>query len=114
MHELGIVVHVIDMVEKAAEENHVHKVMKLDLEVGEVSTIVPDYFRDCYQWAIKKTRYMQECELNLIVVEGKSYCQDCRKTYRTTEYGKACPYCGDYHTYLVSGRDVMIRDIQAV
>ena len=36
MHELGIVVHVIDMVEKAAEENHVHKVMKLDLEVGEV------------------------------------------------------------------------------
>ena len=92
MHELGIVVHVIDMVEKAAEENHVHKVMKLDLEVGEVSTIVPDYFRDCYQWAIKKTRYMQECELNLIVVEGKSYCQDCRKTYRTTEYGKACPY----------------------
>ena len=67
MHELGIVVHVIDMVEKAAEENHVHKVMKLDLEVGEVSTIVPDYFRDCYQWAIKKTRYMQECELNLIV-----------------------------------------------
>ena len=111
MHELGIVVHVIDMVEKAAEENHVHKVMKLDLEVGEVSTIVPDYFRDCYQWAIKKTRYMQECELNLIVVEGKSYCQDCRKTYRTTEYGKACPY---YHTYLVSGRDVMIRDIQAV
>ena len=69
---------------------------------------------DCYQWAIKKTRYMQECELNLIVVEGKSYCQDCRKTYRTTEYGKACPYCGGYHTYLVSGRDVMIRDIQAV
>lgn len=114
MHELGIVVHVIDMVEKAAEENHVHKVMKLDLEVGEVSTIVPDYFRDCYQWAIKKTRYMQECELNLIVVEGKSYCQDCRKTYRTTEYGKACPYCGGYHTYLVSGHDVMIRDIQAV
>lgn len=114
MHELGIVVHVIDMVEKAAEENHVHKVMKLDLEVGEVSTIVPDYFRDCYQWAIKKTRYMQECELNLIVVEGKSYCQDCRKTYRTTEYGKACPYCGGYNTYLVSGRDVMIRDIQAV
>ncbi len=114
MHELGIVVHVIDMVEKAAEENHVHKVMKLDLEVGEVSTIVPDYFRDCYQWAIKKTRYMQECELNLIVVEGKSYCQDCRKTYRTTEYGKACPYCGGYHTCLVSGRDVMIRDIQAV
>ncbi len=114
MHELGIVVHVVDMVEKAASEHHVTKVMELDLEVGEVSTIVPDYFRDCYEWAIKKTTYMQDCKLNLIIIEGKSYCRSCRKTYRTTEYGKACPYCGSYDTYLITGRDVTIRDIKAI
>ncbi|MGI6230838.1 MAG: hydrogenase maturation nickel metallochaperone HypA [Tractidigestivibacter sp.] len=114
MHELGIVVHVIDMVEKAAEENGVSKVLRLDLEVGEVSTIVPDYFRDCYKWAIKRTKYMQECELNMIIVQGISYCRDCKKTYRTTEYGRACPLCGGYNTYLVTGSDVIVRDIQAV
>ena len=114
MHELGIVVLVIDMVEQAARENGVSKVVGLDLEVGEVSTVVPDYFRDCFEWAIKRTDYMRECELNLVVVQGTSYCRDCKRTYRTTEYGKACPYCGGYNTYLVTGRDVTVRDIRVV
>lgn len=114
MHELGIVVHVIDMVEEAARQNNVSKVVRVDLEVGEVSTIVPDYFRDCFKWAIKRTEHMKDCELNMVIVQGTSYCKDCKKTYRTTEYGRACPYCGGYNTYLVTGRDVMIRDIQAV
>ena len=38
MHELGIVVRVIDMVEEAARKNGVSKVVRVDLEVGEVST----------------------------------------------------------------------------
>lgn len=114
MHELGIVMRFIDMVEQAAEENNAEKVVEVTLEVGEVSTIVPSYFKDCYQWAIKKTKYMQECKLNLIVLQGISYCQDCEKTYQTTKYGRECPYCHGGNTYLVSGRDVMIKDIKVV
>lgn len=114
MHELGIVVRVIDMVEEAARKNGVSKVVRVDLEVGEVSTIVPNYFRDCFEWAKLRTEHMQECELNMIIVAGISYCRDCKKTYRTTEYGKACPVCGGHNTYLVTGRDVMVKDIQAV
>ena len=90
------------------------KVVRVDLEVGEVSTIVPSYFRDCFEWAKLRTEHMQECELNMIIVAGISYCRDCKKTYRTTEYGKACPVCGGHNTYLVTGRDVTVKDIQAV
>lgn len=114
MHELGIVVHVIDMVEEAARKNGVSKVARVDLEVGEVSTIVPSYFRDCFEWAKLRTEHMRECELNMIIVAGISYCRDCKKTYRTTEYGKACPVCGGHNTYLVTGRGVMVKDIQAM
>lgn len=114
MHELGIVLHVIDMVEKVAEENHVNKVVELDLEVGEVSTVVPDYFRDCYKWAIRKTKYMQDCKLSIILIQGKSYCRDCRKTYETVKYGRTCPHCGSGNTYLITGRDVSVRDIKAI
>lgn len=114
MHELGIVLRFIDLVEEAAEENNAEKVVEVTLEVGEVSTIVPRYFKEFYQWAIKKTKYMQDCKLNLIVLKGISYCRDCAKTYSTTEYGKSCPYCQSGNTYLVSGREVMIKDIKVV
>ena len=49
MHELGIVKHVIAQVEDAARENGVKKVIKLTLEIGEVSSIVPKYFTDCFE-----------------------------------------------------------------
>ena len=111
MHELGIVAHVIDEVEKVAKENEVEKVVKLTLEVGEVSSVVPDYFTDCFEWAKKKTQFMRECELELIILEGISYCTRCKETYKTTAYGKECPHCGSYETYLVTGNEITIKDI---
>ena len=112
MHELGVVSHVIKEVESVAKENNVQKIISLTLEVGEVSTIVPDLFKDCFEWSKKKSEYMQDCELNLVILEGVTYCQDCGETYGTVKYGKTCPHCGSKNTYLVTGNEVMIKDIQ--
>lgn len=54
MHELGIVLNVIDRVEDIAKENNVKKVTKLTLEIGEVSSIVPSYFRTALSGQRKK------------------------------------------------------------
>ena len=114
MHELGIVVHVIKQIEKIAEENKVNKVVELTLEVGEVSGVVKEYFVDAFNWSIKKTKYMQECKLNYVVIQGITYCEDCGKTYATTKYGKECPYCHSEKTYLVTGKEVSIKDIKVI
>lgn len=112
MHELGVVSHVIKEVEEVAKENNVEKVISLTLEVGEVSTIVPDLFKDCFEWSKKKSECMKDCELHLVIIEGITYCQDCGETYATSKYGKICPHCGSKNTYLVTGNEVIIRDIQ--
>lgn len=111
MHELGIVMQVIDEVTKVAEANHVDRVLRLTLEVGEVSAVVPALFEDCFAWAKKRTEHLKDCELNLIVLEGISYCQDCGETY-ATKHGRTCPHCGSGNTYLVTGNEVTIRDIE--
>ena len=112
MHELGIVMNVVKQVEEVAAANKVQKVTKLNVEVGEVSSVVPDLFIDCFEWAKKKTEYLKECDLHLIILEGISYCRACRKTYKTTEYAKECPYCKGNDTYLVTGNEVNIKDIE--
>ena len=114
MHELGIVVHVIKQIEQLAKEKNVKEVKELTLEVGEVSGVVKQYFVDAFEWAKKRTEYMKECKLNLIIIEAISYCEDCKDTFRTTEFGKTCPKCGGPNTYLVTGRDVSIRDVKVI
>ena len=114
MHELGIVVKVLEQVDEAAAQNNVQKVLGVTMEVGEVSTIVPDLFTDAFNWARKRTRYAQEAGLTMIVIEGRTYCRGCGETYKTTEYGKTCPHCGGTDTYLLTGDQVVIKDISAV
>ena len=42
MHELGIVVKVLDQVDELAAQYEAEKILKVTMEVGEVSTIVPE------------------------------------------------------------------------
>ncbi len=114
MHELGIVFYVINAVEKSCKENNVKEVKSVSLEVGEVSTIVPSYFEECFKWAIKKTEHMKNCTLKIIPIKAITYCKHCEKTYDTVKYGRKCPYCGSYETYLLTGDQCNIKNIEVV
>jgi hydrogenase nickel incorporation protein HypA/HybF len=105
MHELSIVMEVVKQVEKLAKDNNVDKVKSVTVEVGEVSGVVKEYFLDAFKWM---------CELNYITIQAISYCTNCKKTYPTTKYAKECPYCHSDKTYLVSGKDFMIKDIKVI
>ena len=108
MHELGTVFYVIREVEQVVEENHLTKVASVTLEIGEVSGIIPYYLTDCWQWAIQKSQYLKEAELKIV-----TFCEDCKQTYPTVKYAKICPHCKSEHTYLVSGNEYNIKEIEA-
>ena len=63
MHELGIVFHIMDSLESVAKENSLSAISSVTVEVGEVSTVIPDYLTDCWAWAIKKKELLLQCEL---------------------------------------------------
>ena len=113
MHELGTVFYVIQEVEKVVEENHLTQVASVTLEVGEVSGIIPYYLTDCWQWAIQKSQYLKEAELKIETVPAVTFCEDCKQTYPTVKYAKICPYCQSENTYLVTGNEYVIKEIEA-
>ena len=60
MHELGIVFYIIRDVKEAAEANHVDHVSGVVMNIGEVSTDVPEYLTDCWRWAADKEELLKE------------------------------------------------------
>lgn len=112
MHELGVVFYVIDDVEKVAKENNVKRVHSVTLEVGEVSTVIPEYLMDCWNWAVKKHEILADCELRVERIDAVTYCEDCQKNYSTVEHGKICPYCKSENTYLLRGNEFNIKEIE--
>lgn len=113
MHELGIVFHIIKTIEEVAAEQKLTRVSKVVLEVGEVSTVIPEYLEDCWLWARKRSELMLDSELVHETVKAVTYCEDCGKTYETVKYAKICPYCKSENTYLLEGNGVQIKEIEA-
>ena len=115
MHELGIVFHIIKQVDEVAEQNKVKEVRKVTLEIGEVSGVIPSYLEDCWKWAVEhRSKYMKGCALEIISLKAKSFCEDCHEMLDTVQNGKICPKCKKQNTYLVTGDEVSIKDIEVI
>ena len=112
MHELGIVFYIIRDVKQAALEHAVSKISGVVMNIGEVSTIIPDYLQDCWRWAADKEELLKGAELKINTIPAVTYCEDCHAEFGTVAHGKICPHCGSEHTYLLRGNEVEIKEIE--
>lgn len=115
MHELGVVFYIIKDVKQAADEAMAQTVKSVTLQIGEVTTIIPSYLTDCWKWAVHKEEGpIHDAELIVEQIDAVTYCEDCGKQYPTVDFGKTCPHCGSEHTYLLTGNEVNIKQIEVI
>ncbi len=112
MHELGVVFHIMNSLEKTAAENEVTVISKVVLELGEVSTVIESYLQNCWKWAAKKRELFSQAELVVETLPAITYCETCKETYPTVKYGKICPHCNSPDTWLLQGNEFMIKEIE--
>ena len=113
MHELGIVFHISKSVESVAADNDLENVSAVVLELGEVSGVVPDYLTDCWKWAAAKSELMSGSQLKIETLPAVTRCDSCGKDYPTVAHGKTCPHCRSGDTWLLTGNEVNIKEIEA-
>ena len=113
MHELGIVFSILDRLEELAGEENISHIRRVTLEIGEVSSVLPDYLRPCFEWAVKKRPLFGDTTLEIESIHAVTLCRSCNKEYDTVPNGITCPYCGSRETELVTGNEINIKEIEA-
>lgn len=115
MHEVGIMINIVETVEKICKEQAIDKVDVIVLQIGEVSPVVPEYMEDCYPAAVYGT-FMEDTKLEIEIIPANALCSDCNKVYRFLENPAEdkyiCPNCGSRNTTLISGRDLDIKELR--
>ena len=114
MHEMGIVLHLAKTLEATAKEKNIIKIGRVTLQVGEVSGIMTDLFSDCWNYFKVKSEVLKESTLVIETIPAVTFCDSCKKEYETIKYGRQCPYCGSYETWLVKGNECIIKEIEAI
>ena len=111
MHELGIVFHMIDLLEEVGAENELTSITRVTLSLGEVTGVIPSYLQDCWRWAADRTELLNGAELEIIPVAAVTVCNACGRTYPTLEHGKICPHCSSPNTELLQGLEMEVESV---
>lgn len=112
MHELGVVIEVIKTVEDFAKKNGVSKVDTLVLQIGELSSMIPQYIESCFPAAADGT-LLQETKLKIEILPGNAICKKCNKVFNLLKNESVCPDCGSRDWDLLCGKEFMIKEIIA-
>lgn len=112
MHELGIMINVVETVENFAKENDLTEIQKLVLQIGELSSIIPRFAEACYPAAVDGTM-LEETELEIEVLPGNCICDNCGKIFNLLASNKECPHCDGEGWELISGKEFLIKEIVA-
>lgn len=112
MHELGVVIEVVNRVEKIAIENNLTQVESIVLQIGELSSMIPKYIESCYPAAVSNTR-LEKTKLEIEIIPGNGMCKQCNKVFNLKESNGVCPHCGSNAWELLSGKEFIIKEIIA-
>lgn len=114
MHELGVVFHMIDLLEDIGRERNLKRIGKVVIELGEVSGVVTDLFADAWLWACDKHDLLRGAELEIQEIEAATCCNACGHVYPTVQHGRICPRCQSPDTSLLYGNEMNLREIEAI
>lgn len=112
MHELGLLLQTAETVERVAKGNHVDKVLTIDLDIGEATGVIPEFFTTLYPAAQEQYPVLSEAKLEINMIPAKTHCLDCDAVYNSKKSFDTCVRCHSTNLELVSGAELQIRSLE--
>jgi len=112
VHELGVVMGLVEQVEAIVQDQGLVEVETLVVQIGELSSMVPHYVEACYPAAVDGT-LLEATRLVVEVLEARARCRDCGHEFRPIPPRTACPACASPRTDLLTGREFLIKHLVA-
>lgn len=110
MHEMSIVLSIIDAVAAKAGQEKAQKVNGIELEVGKVSGVQPEALKFCFSVAAKNT-IVEGADLAIHETEPVVECEECGRRFPVNGFYAECESCGSLKTSIISGRELLIKSI---
>ncbi|ORT52860.1 hydrogenase nickel incorporation protein HypA [Vibrio sp. qd031] len=112
MHELGVVIEVVNTVQRFAKKHQVTHVDTIVLQIGELSSMIPKYVETCYPAAVDGTS-LEKTKLEIEIIAAIGLCHHCGESFEILKHRSTCPSCEQNKWGLLSGKEFMVKEIIA-
>ena len=90
-----------------AEQHNAKRVLEVNIEVGELRAIVPDYLRYYFD-LMKQSTLAEGAVLKVSSVPGRAQCP-CGASFVPKPEGALCPDCGGQEGRIVAGLELRVK-----
>ncbi len=111
MHELPIAENILGIALEYAEQAEARRVTRLNLVIGQLSSIVDDSIQ--FYWdIISKDTLCAGAVLNFERIPATLVCLDCAHTYTLSRELTACPQCDSIRLKVTAGEEFRLESIE--
>ena len=107
MHELGITQNIVSIVTEHAGAKPVRRIR---IEIGQLSAIMPEAIRFCFDVVAKGT-VVEGAKLEIIEIPGKARCKSCGEAVELNSLIAICS-CGSRDLERLSGEELNIKEME--
>ncbi len=109
MHEVSIMMSILDTALDVAKENNAQIINKITVEIGEKSGVVKDSLEFAFE-TVTKDSIASQSEFVVISIPYKGECLDCGNILSGTGF-LVCEKCGGLGK-MISGNELRIKSIE--
>ena len=110
MHELSVAQALVEQVQALVVQHGAQGVARIRLRIGPLAGVVPDLLATAFPLAAAGTA-MQDAELECLPSPLRVRCQACGAESDAQPNRLLCAACGDWHTQVVSGDEMILERV---
>ncbi len=111
MHELAVCQALIEQVKLVAREQHAHRVVEINIDIGPLSGVEPQLLEQAFSIASAGT-VADGARLISNSTPVRVNCRGCGQVTDALPARLICANCGDWQTRVVSGDELLLTTVE--
>ncbi len=111
MHELSIVLSIVEIAEQETLKAGARQVERIELEIGALSGVALDALDFAWDMGVKGS-VLEQAERCIHQLPGRARCLECGQEFGINQLYEACPGCGSYLLRVLQGQEMRVRALE--
>jgi hydrogenase nickel incorporation protein HypA/HybF len=111
VHELAVAQALVEQVENVISQHRATGATSVRVRIGPLAGVVPDLLATAFPLAAAGSR-LQHAVLDLVDAPIRVRCQTCGAETEAAMNRLICGACGDWHTQVISGDDLLLESVE--
>jgi len=111
VHELAVAQALVDQVDAVITQHNATQASLIRVRIGPLAGVVPELLATAFPLAAAGSR-MEHAELEFTHAPIRVHCQTCGAETEAAMNRLLCGACGDWHTQILSGDELLLESVE--